>query len=247
MHTFLDSKAMAKALRTALAERQIDISHSDSLELVARQFGFDNWNILAARIEAASPRQTAARLAHPIIVPPIRCTRSASIPTSPAPSPSSPSPSADVVGQNFATLVQSISAEDYRGQTLKLSAELRGEDVGFGTLWMRVDPKGGGKSLRFDNMLQRESEGAVSGRFGWTERSIVLDVPEEAGTIHYGPMLKGAGQLWARNLRIVLVPDSTATTDGRNYPRRPTGFAKARRRRVRSWRRTSDPQVAFSP
>ena len=42
MHTFLDSKAMAKALRTALAERQIDITHSDSLELVARQFGFDD-------------------------------------------------------------------------------------------------------------------------------------------------------------------------------------------------------------
>ena len=53
MHTFLDAKTMAKALRAALAERQIDLSHSDSLELVARQFGFDNWNILAARIEAA--------------------------------------------------------------------------------------------------------------------------------------------------------------------------------------------------
>jgi 2-hydroxychromene-2-carboxylate isomerase len=57
MHTFLDSKAMARALRSALAERQIDISHSDSLELVARQFGFDDWNMLAARIEAGRPRR----------------------------------------------------------------------------------------------------------------------------------------------------------------------------------------------
>jgi len=57
MHTFLDSKAMAKALRTALAERQIDITHSESLELVARQFGFDDWNMLAARIEAGRPRK----------------------------------------------------------------------------------------------------------------------------------------------------------------------------------------------
>jgi len=53
MHTFLDSKAMAKALRAALADRQIDITHSDSLELVAREFGFANWNMLAARIDAA--------------------------------------------------------------------------------------------------------------------------------------------------------------------------------------------------
>jgi hypothetical protein len=132
--------------------------------------------------------------------------------------------SPDVVGQNFATLMQSISAEDYRGQTLRLTADLRGEDVGYGALWMRVDPKGGGKSLRFDNMLTREKDGAISGRFGWTERSIVLEVPDEAGTIHYGPMLKGSGQLWARNLRLDTVPATTATTDTRNFPRRPTGF-----------------------
>lgn len=53
MHSFLDSKLMAKALRQALAERGQEISHSDALELVARQFGFANWNMLAARIDAA--------------------------------------------------------------------------------------------------------------------------------------------------------------------------------------------------
>ena len=134
--------------------------------------------------------------------------------------------SPDVVGQTFATLMQSISAEDYRGRTLRLTADLRGDDVGYGTLWMRVDPQGGGKSLRFDNMLLREKDGALSGRFGWTERSIVLEVPDEAGTIHYGPMLKGSGQLWARNLRLDTVPATTATTDTRNFPRRPTGFGE---------------------
>jgi len=51
MLSFSDSKSMAKALRKGLAERRIDISHSDSLELVARQFGFANWNMLAARID----------------------------------------------------------------------------------------------------------------------------------------------------------------------------------------------------
>jgi hypothetical protein len=52
MRTFRDAKTMAKGLRTALAERhQLELSHSECLELVARQFGFDNWNILAAKIE----------------------------------------------------------------------------------------------------------------------------------------------------------------------------------------------------
>jgi hypothetical protein len=226
MQTFLDSKAMAKALRAALAERQIDISHSNSLELVARQFGFDNWNILAARIEAATPlgmprgwhsHHSAAYPLHEM----------GTDPSQPGIVTIVARASGDVIGTNFATMLQTISAEDYRGQTLRLTAELRGEDVGYGTLWMRVDPQGGGKHLRFDNMLMREKDGAISGRFGWTERSIVLEVPDDAGAILYGPMLKGAGQLWARNLKVVTVPAGTATTDGRSYPRRPTGFGEA--------------------
>jgi hypothetical protein len=41
---------MAKALRAELRERYgLDVSHSECLELVARQHGLDNWNILAAR------------------------------------------------------------------------------------------------------------------------------------------------------------------------------------------------------
>lgn len=48
MHNIPDPKTMAKALRTSLSQRQIDISHSAALEIVAAQFGLDNWNVLAA-------------------------------------------------------------------------------------------------------------------------------------------------------------------------------------------------------
>ncbi|MGH7004343.1 MAG: glyoxalase superfamily protein, partial [Alphaproteobacteria bacterium] len=51
MRTFEDAKAMAKSLRQALRQKNIEISHSEGLELVAAGFGFDNWNVLAARIE----------------------------------------------------------------------------------------------------------------------------------------------------------------------------------------------------
>ena len=52
MRTFREAKDMAKALRVELRERRrVEFTHSECLEIIARQFGFDNWNILAARIE----------------------------------------------------------------------------------------------------------------------------------------------------------------------------------------------------
>jgi hypothetical protein len=54
MRDHRDAKAMAKALREALAARQLAITHSEALEIVARQFGLANWNILSATIERAS-------------------------------------------------------------------------------------------------------------------------------------------------------------------------------------------------
>jgi uncharacterized glyoxalase superfamily protein PhnB len=50
MRTFNDAKAMAKALRASLEKKSVSITHSESLELVAAQFGFANWNILAAKL-----------------------------------------------------------------------------------------------------------------------------------------------------------------------------------------------------
>lgn len=69
MRDFRDAKLMAKDLRAALAARKVEISHSEALELVARQHGFDNWNVLAAKIEAggdAAPASVAFE--HPIPV-----------------------------------------------------------------------------------------------------------------------------------------------------------------------------------
>ena len=59
MRTFLDAKAMAKAMREALADKNIEISHSETLEIVARQFGLETWNILSARIERSKGGEVA--------------------------------------------------------------------------------------------------------------------------------------------------------------------------------------------
>ena len=51
MRTYLQSQAMAKSLRESMAARDIALSDGECLEIVARQLGFGNWNILAAKIE----------------------------------------------------------------------------------------------------------------------------------------------------------------------------------------------------
>lgn len=48
MPSHLEPKAMAKALRAALQERRITITHGTALELVAAQHGLASWNVLAA-------------------------------------------------------------------------------------------------------------------------------------------------------------------------------------------------------
>lgn len=67
MRDFRDAKTMAKALREALAARTIEITHSEALEIVARQFGVETWNILSAKIEAKPPAGIAFEQAVPIV------------------------------------------------------------------------------------------------------------------------------------------------------------------------------------
>ena len=60
MRDFRDAKVMAHSLRDALKAKAIEITHSESLELIAKTFGYDNWNILSARIDTAQPRSGPA-------------------------------------------------------------------------------------------------------------------------------------------------------------------------------------------
>lgn len=53
MRDFRDAKAMAQTLREALKAKSVSLTHSESLELVARTLGFPDWNFLAARVQAS--------------------------------------------------------------------------------------------------------------------------------------------------------------------------------------------------
>lgn len=60
MRTFNDAKAIAKSLRQALKQKNIEISHSEGLELVAAGFGFDDWNVLSAKFETVEHARQGA-------------------------------------------------------------------------------------------------------------------------------------------------------------------------------------------
>jgi Glyoxalase superfamily protein/Clp amino terminal domain, pathogenicity island component len=68
MRDFRDAKVMAHTLRAALAAKGLNITVSQSLELIAQAFGAADWNTLSAAIrgEAAGPRNNARSPVFPV-------------------------------------------------------------------------------------------------------------------------------------------------------------------------------------
>src|SRR5258708_7633937 len=69
MRDFRDAKAMAQSLREALKAKSVSLTHSESLELVARTLGLPDWNVLAARIQASQPAATQSGASAQATVP----------------------------------------------------------------------------------------------------------------------------------------------------------------------------------
>jgi len=61
MRDYRDAKAMAQTLREALSEKNVSLSHSESLELMAKALGIKDWNTLSARINADTSEQKGRR------------------------------------------------------------------------------------------------------------------------------------------------------------------------------------------
>jgi hypothetical protein len=73
MRDFRDAKAMAQTLREALKAKSVSLTHSESLELVAKALGFPDWNFLAAKIQhsqpTSAPSEAPARPTNPRAMP----------------------------------------------------------------------------------------------------------------------------------------------------------------------------------
>jgi hypothetical protein len=79
MRTYQDAKTMAKSLRASLAARDVSLSNSECLEIVARQFGFVDWNTLAAKLDAEAGRLIRSEAPGISLQPPIPALRVASL------------------------------------------------------------------------------------------------------------------------------------------------------------------------
>jgi uncharacterized protein len=75
MRDFRDAKAMAQTLRDTLKTKSITLTHSESLEVIARTLGFHDWNVLSAAIQttdtipAAAAKPSAPALGHGSALP----------------------------------------------------------------------------------------------------------------------------------------------------------------------------------
>jgi len=117
----------------------------------------------------------------------------------------------------FGTLMQTCSADSFRGQRVRLAGYVRAQEVGdWAGLWMRVDGSKG-QPLAFDNMQDRP----VKGTSDWRKYEIVLDVAEDAKEIAFGLLLSGKGQVWMDDLKFETVGKDVATTGNQPTKRTP--------------------------
>lgn len=117
--------------------------------------------------------------------------------------------SKDEKARSFATLMQQIKSDQYKGERIRFSAFVKSIDVREAAgLWMRVDHSSG-EVLAFDNMMNRP----IIGTNEWNHFSIVLDVPVKSEVISFGIILNGPGQIWMDKLGFEIVDDSVPVTE----------------------------------
>jgi hypothetical protein len=122
----------------------------------------------------------------------------------------------------FGTLMQEVSADEYRRKRLRFAADVKASDVSeWAGLWMRVDgrPK---QTLAFDNMHERPIKGTAD----WRRYEVVLDVTDDATLIAFGILLQGSGTVWMSGVKLEEVGPDVPVTGGaasRQRSDRPRG------------------------
>jgi len=223
MPTIDEAKSMARAMEVALRAKNLTITHGECLDIVARQFGLKDWNVLAAqtkRSDAAARRRIASLKGWALLAehPDAYDHRSDNDTT--APGGAAALIRHDLVlgprrypdpARAFGCYVQTVSAVPFHGRRVAIGVKLRCQDVTHGaTLWARVDAMPG-HTLAFDN-LKDVPEGWLFGSMPWVERRVVVDVPADAISLHFGFFLKGRGALWAADFRVEEAAAAVLTT-----------------------------------
>jgi len=101
----------------------------------------------------------------------------------------------------WGALTQGISPQNYAGQRIRFRARVRTQDISnWAGLWMRVDSQGR-PGVSFYNSQDKPIKGTTD----WQERSVVLDVPQDASAIVFGVIGAGKGTVWIDQLALETV------------------------------------------
>jgi hypothetical protein len=124
------------------------------------------------------------------------------------------------VEAGFGTMMQTISADQYRGKKVRMSAFMKTSGANEGAfLWLRIDST---ESSLMDNMNDRK----VRGSEGWRLYELVLPVSESAVGIAFGLGLSGDGQAWIDDVRLEVVSAATPRTGNRPEQRPPPQYVE---------------------
>lgn len=119
-------------------------------------------------------------------------------------------------GHSWGTLMQTISAEAYRGQRVRFKARVKARDVSdWAGLWMRVDGEDGMLSL------YNSHDKPIKGSTDWQWRSVVLDVPSNAKAIAFGVIDGGKGTVWLDEITLQAVGKDTPVDTVPPLPKAP--------------------------
>ncbi len=126
---------------------------------------------------------------------------------------------------NFAIVMQTIRADDFRGKRVRFSAYLRTQGAaGSGAgLWLRVDANGGAAAL--DNMSTRR----VTRNTEWTRVECVLDVGDDAVGLAMGLLYGGPGEVWIDDVSLEIVGTDVPVTATDFQPRTNPANAASQR------------------
>jgi len=105
----------------------------------------------------------------------------------------------DKAVQSFGSGAYSIPG-NYLGNQIELQAYLKFENVANGPIGLMLRIDGDGRTLRFDNMQQKN----IQGTSDWTLYSVKLPLPEDAKTIFIGAILSGTGKLWVDDFQLLI-------------------------------------------
>lgn len=120
--------------------------------------------------------------------------------------------------KGFGTLMQKCEAKNFLGKRIKMTGYIKASNVeNWAGMWLRVDSKYGGPSLSFDNMQDRP----IKGDTDWIKCEIILNVPHESGTLNYGVLINGTGEVYFDRISFEIVGDITEDIKSKSLPEKP--------------------------